>query len=124
MLKFNSPLRVRGLITLFSEGLVDLENKDTFMNIESDIIEGFFNRTIDHFNDNSKKDDDFIDRIKFFDSFKDKIQSYIRFKDRFYIANQSKVFNHYFMVDEIEKEILERTSLLNKEEKILNEETL
>lgn len=94
------------------------------MGIESDIIEGFFNRTIDHYNDKTKKDDEYIDRIKFFDSFKDKIQSYIRFKDRFYIANQSKVFDHYFKVDEIEKEILERSSLLNKEEKNLNDETL
>lgn len=105
MLKQKPAPKVRALINLFAEGLVDQEKKDTFNGIETDIIEGFFDRTLDHHNDTSKKDDTFIDRNKFFDSFEDRMKAYIRLKDRFQIVEKQEIFDKYFKIEEMEQQI-------------------
>ena len=110
MLKLPSNFapKVRALINMFKEGLVDQENRDTFKGIEKDVIDGFFERTIAHHEDKKKVDDNFIDAKLFFNAFEDKLGNYKIMKNRFEIVNKTDVFQKYLFDEEIEKELAEQ----------------
>ena len=85
----------KALAKLFSEGLIDFDNKDTFKGIENEMIEKFEYHFLLQYNDAELAKQDKIDRELFFASFMDPEDTYHKMKDRFIIGNQLKVFEEY-----------------------------
>ena len=110
-MKITNAPKIKCLINLFREGIVDQQGKDTFLGIERDVIDGFFERAVHHYEDQTKKGDDaFIDRHLFFNAFQNRLSAYRTMQNRFLIVNQDSIFNKYFLIEEFEK-VFERDEM-------------
>ena len=75
--KSRDAIKVKGLIKLFDSKIVDLEKKDTFKDIEDDVIVGFFEKAVKHYENEKTRKEAFINRENFFNAFENKFENYI-----------------------------------------------